>query len=56
MQPLWGLVPFLVLAYQTTSITSQRQAAAGRRKAKLRAKEGKAPAVAAEGKDEKKER
>ena len=58
MQPLWGLVPFLVLAYQTTSITSQRQAAAARRKAKLRAKEGKAPAVAAEGNDEeaKKER
>lgn len=58
LQPLWGLVPFLVLAYQTTSITSQRQAAAARRKAKLRAKEGKAPAVAAEGNDEeaKKER
>ena len=49
MQPLWGLVPFLALAYMTTSITSRR--------AKLRAKEGKAPSVATTGEGEaKKER
>jgi len=57
VQPLWGLVPFLALVYMTTSITSQRQAAAARRRAKLRAKEGKAPSVATTGEGEaKKER
>ena len=57
VQPLWGLVPFLALAYMTTSITSQRQAAAARRRAKLRAKEGKAPSVTTTGDGEaKKER